>query len=113
MEVLRAGCEHRFIDVANWILGAARNAKGLGVNTAREECVQPCEKAEKPEKRQKGRFFCRSTLLQKAGKAGSNSYWEILDLIGTTGPNFTLGLQFHPPNFAPLLFSGKRLYKID
>ena len=48
MEVLRAECEHRFIDVANWILGATRNAKGLGVNTAREEGVRPCEKAEKP-----------------------------------------------------------------
>ena len=46
--MLRAGCEQRFIDVANWILGATWNAKGLGVNTAREEGVQPCEKAEKP-----------------------------------------------------------------
>ena len=67
MEVLRAGCEHRFIDVANWILEATLNAKGLGVNTAREEGVRPCEKAEKGQ----GRFFCRSPLLQKAG---SNSY---------------------------------------
>ena len=56
--MLRAGCEQRFIDVANWILGATRNAKGLGVNTAREEGVQPCEEAENQEKRQQGRFFC-------------------------------------------------------
>ena len=42
--MLRAGCEQRFIDVANWILGATRNAKGLGINTAREEGVQPLEK---------------------------------------------------------------------
>ena len=69
MEVLRAGCEHRFIDVANWILGATLNAKGLGVNTAREEGVpqvRPCEKAEKGQ----GRFFCRSPLLQNNKRQG-------------------------------------------
>ena len=46
--MLRAGCEQRFIDVANWILGATRNAKGLGVNTAREEGVQPLREGRKP-----------------------------------------------------------------
>ena len=34
MEVLRAGCEHRFLNVADWILGATRNAEDLGVNAA-------------------------------------------------------------------------------
>ena len=49
--MLRAGCEQRFIDVANWILGATRNAKGLRVNTAREEGVQPWREGRKAKRK--------------------------------------------------------------
>ena len=49
--MLRAGCEQRFIDAANWILGATRNAKGLGVNTAREEGVQPLREGRKAKRK--------------------------------------------------------------
>ena len=77
MEVLRAGCEHRFIDVANWILGATLNAKGLGVNAAREEGVRPCEKAEKGQ----GRFFCRSPLLQNNERQGQILIIERFEIL--------------------------------
>ena len=72
--MLRAGCEQRFIDVANWILGATRNAKGLGVNTAREEGVQPCEKAEKPREQQEGRF--KILLYRFLRSSRSSSPWR-------------------------------------
>ena len=49
--MLRDGCEQRFIDVANWILGATRNAKGLGVNTSREEGVQPLREGRKAKRK--------------------------------------------------------------
>ena len=66
--MLRAGCEQRFIDVANWILGATWNAKGLGVNTTREEGVQPCEQV--PARRQKSRLFFGVSTRKERRKEG-------------------------------------------
>ena len=62
----RAGCEQQFIDVANKILGATRNAKGLGVNTAREEGVQPLREGRKAKRKGNKKFLLYRRFLERA-----------------------------------------------
>ena len=77
--MLRAGCEQRFIDVANWILGATWNAKGLGVNTTREEGVQPLREGRKPREN-----ATRKILLYRSSPLLSKKKQKLVRCVSST-----------------------------